>query len=727
MPKRQKPTSSMPLSVQSLLDLLNSAKTHKDLKAIASKLGLELPKPREYKPDAYERKKQQSIKNQRDKSRAAREVSHDCPACASERIRDRIRRDLKFALITLFPRRFNLKFSQDHLDFIKDVEEVIRHGGQLARAMPRGTGKTSILICAVIWAVITGLHPFVALIGATGAAAKDLLEQIQVEFESNELLLAYFPELVHPIRKLEGINQRRLLWKGESIKQSWTKARIVLPNHPAVPGAGAVIGVAGLDGRIRGMNYQRTDGANVRPSIVLIDDPQTRKSSASRILTAKRLQVVNSDVMGLAGPGRRIAAMVACTVVAPKDLPDRLLDRTLHPEWQGKRTRLLKTLPSDLNLWDEYAAILRADLALDKGRDRATAFYRKRRRAMDAGALASWPERFEPGQISAVQYCMDLRILNREAFEAEYQNDPIRQEDAAAKIVTAEQILQRKNKLARGVIPAKAQHITAAIDVQGDLLYWMVCWWAKNFTGGITDYGETPDQKRHYFALKEANPTLVTMTKRNAKLPAIRAGLDTLIKNLMTREFRRDDGQVMKIERLCIDANWGESTDVVYAACRESDFSQMIRPTHGKGFRVTEKPMSQWKEGTGEKNGDRWFRRVGKRGIRYLVVDANYQKTFVHNGLLLMPEEDHSISIFAAEDHEHQMLADHLTAETRQRPKTEEGRTVDIWSPIPGRENHRFDTLVGCVVGASELGVTLAEAPAKQVKQPTKPREAQYF
>lgn len=714
---------------QSLLDLLDKAKTREDLLHIAKLMGIDVSPPkRKYSPDAYERKKQKAIKAERAKSRAAREISHDCPPCASERIRERIKTDLKFALLTLWPKRFMLQFSQDQIDFVKDVQRVIREGGQLVRAMPRGTGKTSILLCAVIWAILTGLHPFVSLIGATGTAAQELLEQIAVEFETNDLLYAYFPELVHPIRKLEGINQRRLLWRGLPIKQVWKKSRIVLPNNPAVPGAGSVITVAGLDGRIRGMNYQRTDGVNVRPKLVLIDDPQTRKSSASRVMTAKREQIICGDVLGLAGPGQKIAAMVACTVIASGDLPDRLLDPMIHPEWEGKRTQLLNALPKNLNLWDEYAAILRADLAIHRGRERATSFYRKHRQQMDEGAKPAWKQRFEPGQISAVQYGMDLRILNRESFEAEYQNTPIRQEDATAKIATVREILQRKNKLPRGIIPAKAQCLTAAIDVQGDLLYWMVCWWSRNFTGGITDYGETPDQRRHHFALKEANPTLIQHFKRNAKMPAIRAGLDWLINWLMTREFRCDDGnRFMKVERLCVDANWGESTETVYAACRESQFSQLIRPTHGKGFKVTERPMNLWKEADGEKNGGRWFRRVGKRGVRYLTIDTNWMKTFAHNGLLLMPEEDHSISLFDAADHEHQMLAEHLAeSETRHRPRAEDGRTVDIWTPNPGHENHRFDTLVGCITGASELGVSIAPVPEQRATR-TGPIEPTYY
>jgi hypothetical protein len=59
------------------------------------------------------------------------------------------------------------------------------------------------------------------------------------------------------------------------------------------------------------------------------------------------------------------------------------------------------------------------------------------------------------------------------------------------------------------------------------------------------------------------------------------------------------------------------------------------------------------------------------------------------------------------ESRPHRLLAAHLTAECGI--KTEgRGRTVDEWKLRPERnDNHWFDGLVGCAVGASMEGVTL--------------------
>ena len=41
----------------------------------------------------------------------------------------------------------------------------------------------------------------------------------------------------------------------------------------------------------------------------------------------------------LAGPGKKIAGIMPCTVVRLGDMADEILDRELHPEWQGERLR----------------------------------------------------------------------------------------------------------------------------------------------------------------------------------------------------------------------------------------------------------------------------------------------------------------------------------------------------------------------------------------------------
>lgn len=65
------------------------------------------------------------------------------------------------------------------------------------------------------------------------------------------------------------------------------------------------------------------------------------------------------------------------------------------------------------------------------------------------------------------------------------------------------------------------------------------------------------------------------------------------------------------------------------------------------------------------------------------------------------------LSLFGRDREAHRLLADHLTAE--YRVKTEgRGRVVDEWKIRPSaQDNHWLDSLAGCGVAASILGVML--------------------
>src|SRR5262249_47931489 len=65
------------------------------------------------------------------------------------------------------------------------------------------------------------------------------------------------------------------------------------------------------------------------------------------------------------------------------------------------------------------------------------------------------------------------------------------------------------------------------------------------------------------------------------------------------------------------------------------------------------------------------------------------------------------LALFGDRPEMHRLFAEHLTAE--YRVKTEgRGRTVDEWKIRPERgDNHWFDGLVGCAIGASIQGAAL--------------------
>ena len=158
-----------------------------------------------------------------------------------------------------------------------------------------------------------------------------------------------------------------------------------------------------------------------------------------------------------------------------------------------------------------------------------------------------------------------------------------------------------------------------------------------------------------------------------------------------------------------MDANWGQSTDVVYQFCRESAFANVIIPSHGKYIGASSKPMSEYKKAVGDRVGHNWRMPNirGKRAVRHVVFDTNYWKSFVASRLLESMGDRGSLSLWGRSSEAHMLFAEHLTAE--YRVKTEgRGRRVEEWKMRPeGADNHWWDGLVGCAVAASMAGCVL--------------------
>jgi hypothetical protein len=539
-----------------------------------------------------------------------------------------------------------------------------------------------------------------------------MIESIKTELDGNPPLEADFPEVCWPIRQLEGIANRCAgqLYKGQRTHITWTASEVVLPTVIGSRASGAIIKVAGITGRIRGMKFKRADGKTVRPSLVVLDDPQTDESARSLSQCATRERILAGAVLGLAGPGKKISGIMPCTVIRPGDMADSILDREKHPEWNGERTKMVYRFPSNEKLWAKYAEVRAESLRVHGDMREATAYYLANREALDEGAEIAWRERFNHDEASAVQHAMNLKLQDEAAFYAEYQNEPLPEKGMEDEgILTVDQIASKVNGHRRGEVPVGVSHVTMFIDVQAKLLFWMVAGWHDDFTGFVIDYGAYPDPKRRYFTLRDAEVTLQSVAKGSGIEGAIYAGLEALTGQYLGREWVRDDGAMMRIGLCLIDANWGSSTDVIYQFCRQSAFAAILLPSHGRFVGAGSRPFSEYGRRPGDRVGLNW--RIpniqGKRAIRHVLFDSNYWKSFIHARLAVHLGDKGSLSLFGRDPEAHRLLAEHLTAEYRVKTAGR-GRVVDEWKLKPeGQDNHWLDGLVGCAVAGSVLGAAL--------------------
>jgi hypothetical protein len=669
----------------------------------------------------YERERERSAKTQAEKSRAGRDIADDFPVIVDPDRRARARESLELFCRTYFPEVFSLAWSNDHRRAIERIEQAVKHGGLFAYAMPRGSGKTSLAEAAVLWATLYGRRQYPFVIGSDQDAAADILESVKSEIENNDLLLDDFPEACYPIRRLEGIAHRAngQLCNGERTHIGWTADVVVLPTIPQSASSAAVIQVKGITGGIRGKKFKRPDGRSVRPDLVIIDDPQTDESAKSPSQCAERVRILSGAVLGLAGPGKKIAGVMPCTVISPGDMADVLLDREKHPEWQGERTKLVYSFPDSLDLWEQYRKVRADGLRAGDGGLAGTEFYRANREAMDRGSAVAWPVRHNHDELSAIQHAMNLRHdLGDAAFFAEYQNDPIPADEGDNEALTPTAIAEKAVGLDRGVVPLPCTRLTAFVDVQKEALFWAVCAWEDDFTGAVVDYGAYPDQRRDYFQLRDARKTLGQLVKGAGMEAAIRRGLDDVAALLLSRRWRREDGHELSVDRCLTDANWGDSRDTVYKWARETPHAAIVTPSHGKYVGAASNPFGEYRAKPGDRVGTNWRMPASKgRGTtRYALYDTNFWKSFLHTRLAVPVGGTGGLTLFGdAEDH--RLMADHLTAEVGIRTEGR-GRSITEWKIKPSRpDNHWFDCLAGCCVAAAVQGVSLAETAAAPVKR----------
>ena len=687
-------------------------------------------------PQSYEDRKAKAALRNRDQARSGQEIG-PLPAVVNTRRKSKAASDFRYFCEQYFPGIFTLPWSDDHFKVIDVIKIAVLSGGLFAFAMPRGSGKTTLCEIAAIWALCFGHARFIALIGASETHATEMIDTIKTELEVNNLLFDDFPEVCHPVRALEGIANRcagqRL--NGERTHISWTAKKIVLATVPGRPSSGSVVTVAGITGRIRGMKHVTHEGESLRPQLVILDDPQTDESARSSSQSQKRTEILAGAILNLAGPGQKISGVMPCTVIEPDDMAEQILDRDKHPDWQGERTCMVYEFPKNEKLWDDYRDICIRCFSENRDIQPATDFYNEHRTAMDAGAVVAWKERFNPDEISALQHAMNLKFRDERAFFAEYQNDPIPLDNNANITITIEEVMNKLNNHSRGIVPIECTHLTMFIDVQGEILYYVVTAWADNFTGAVVDYGTFPDQQRLYFTINNIRNTLSKAFPKAALEGKIYGGLKALTERMLKLEWRRDNGAPLKIERCLVDANWGLSTNTVYLFCRQSPFSNILVPSHGKGFGASTKPLSEYTRKPGERLGVNWYMPTSKnkRQVRHIIYDTNYWKSFVHTRLGVPMADRGCLSIFGDKPVNHRLFAEQICAEYSV-PTSAQGRTVDEWKIKPEHfDNHWLDGLTGCAVAASLQGVQLeeigggmnAQRARRQVKFPVTTRRRQ--
>jgi len=617
---------------------------------------------------------------------------------------------LRAFLENYFPSTFSIKWSPDHLRIIEEIQQRVMHGGLKAIAMPRGSGKTSIVLRAALWAILSGHRKFVCIVAANEYASVNNLSTIKTELRYNELLHEDYALEVCCLLKLGG-EPRRAPGQhndGKPTGVEWSIKRIDFGLVSGSASNGAVISTAGITGQIRGQQKATLDGKTQRPDLVLVDDPATKASASSPSQVEKRHEIMMGDVLGLAGPGVKIAGFCTCTIIYQNDLASRVLNQTYSPDWAGSTISMVKSWPTWMDGWDQYNDIRVDELASESQPKESLKFVRVNYDRLHEGSEMYWEERKGPRDVSALQHAMDLYFRDQGGFMAEYQNAPESLTHAAPYSLDAELLVRRITALPRARVPIETKQITAFIDVQKDLLYYTIVAWTAQGRGYVIDYGACPDQMRNYWSKSSIASKLVDTFGGDLE-SYLRGGLNTLTRAILENDYHAEDGSIHQVAKLAVDCRWGESTTIIRRFVRESPHRARMVPSMGVFIGANSKEWQKIKIDRKDKKGVNCKLVTPKEsGSKEMLYDTNFWKSYAADRLVCDTENSKAIVLFDAQVHVHRMFCEHLAFEKCVSVTGRGGNTVTEWKQARSggtTENDYFDCLVGNCALASILGV----------------------
>lgn len=321
------------------------------------------------------------------------------PTAAKER-RARAENDFEFFARTYFPHYIRPKIDEKtgklrpvepsllHKWFFREFLPLIRSKKSISQALaaPRGEAKTTYLMIGLIYCIVYGKKHYILFIQEVFENAALIIESIKTELEFNQRLKCDFPEAF-----------------GKT--SVWKTGVFISKNNVKVQARGA-------GQKIRGLKH----GA-FRPDMVILDDMENDEEVKNPTNRDNLEKWLNKAVKNLGEAGAKLDVFYIGTILHY----DSVLNRTLNnPLWRSVIFKAIMTPPDNLQLWQQWEEIL-----TNEGEDKADSFYFAHKKAMDKGAVLSWPDKRD------LLCLMKIKVeVGTGAFDAEYQNDPLSGDEA---------------------------------------------------------------------------------------------------------------------------------------------------------------------------------------------------------------------------------------------------------------------------------------------------------
>jgi len=289
----------------------------------------------------------------------------------------------RFFAETYFPHYLKAPPSKLHQHLYESFPTILatEKGCKELVIAPRGSAKsTHVSLIFPLWCIVRAAKHNIALIMDAFEQAAIMLEALKAELEVNPRLAYDFPDIVGQGR-------------------TWREGDIITRNNIKLEAFGTAK-------KIRG----RRHGPH-RIDLVLMDDIENDENVESPRQRQKLENWVLKAVMELGPADGSMDVLYAGTVLHHDAVIVRF---SRKPGWNVHEFRAILEWPSDMPLWERWEEIY-----LNEGEDAADDFYGENKVWMDDGAVVNWPEE------QPLLFLMKKRAGSHNAFESEYQNNPI--------------------------------------------------------------------------------------------------------------------------------------------------------------------------------------------------------------------------------------------------------------------------------------------------------------
>lgn len=630
---------------------------------------------------------------------AAREIPRR--KCANPSRRKRLEKDppkwLRHYLAGAFPK----PFGDVHLEMLRTADAVLKSGGKGVNVAPRGTGKSTLFWGLTLFLILSGREPFPAYLPWMHKDVSKALRFWKNALCFNPRLAEDYPEYCDPFQAARGSSQKckTLLWDDTHLP---TGAELLLSVGMIVfPDGLGVIGSSTVNGNPRGLNHATEGGEVWRPSFVLIDDAQSKEVAKSSAQIADTIDLIDTDVAGMAGPSDRMPIFLLGTILRRGDVVDHYASAR---DWHCVKVQQITSWPKRMDLWDEIGEMVK-----DKDDASAIAFYVAHMDEMKEGAAVSWAERFDAkrGEPDAIYSAMrDFYFMGSEAFMAERQGEPMDPAQAGQYVLTVDQILTHATDLPRLHLPERAQHLVGHADINRTGLHWCVTAFDQAMTAHVVAYGNWPPRGE----LWSQNATA------QVRQASIYRGLSELMGQVAAADFRRGGAQV-RPSLFLIDASYEAET--VHRFCESWRGPFRCMPAIGRAAH-----RYRWSKATlvGRPAEQAHVQRPQSRLCPYVMANVDHWREVAQRAWLAEVGEAGGCTIHAVSNpRAHVPFAEHVTAEKlAQKYETEMGWRWE-WTHAVGSHWDWGDALTGCWVAAALEGLSSSGMESQKVVRRKRP------